>query len=66
MEKSYKDGIMDAIRITSRWKNLGVHPSIVNTILKQLEDLLESPENSDKTKQTDITNVQNKSQENND
>lgn len=57
---------MDAIRITSRWKNLGVHPSIVNTILKQLEDLLESPENSDKTKQTDITNVQNKSQENND
>lgn len=40
MTKSYEDGIIDAIEIVSHWRYLGIHPSMIESILTQLNKLL--------------------------
>jgi hypothetical protein len=63
LTKSYQDGIIDAYLIVKKWEYVGIQPSIVDTILKQLSDLL-PPEKI--INLNNITNEPKKSLENGD
>lgn len=60
MTKSYEQGIIDAYNIVDKWSNIGIHPSIINTIKLQLLHLLPPEHEFLKNK---ITNKPKKSQE---
>lgn len=66
MTKSYIDGIIDAIEIVSKWKNIGVHPSIIDSILKELNGILTTAQNEHQMVLLDITMESKKSRESQD
>lgn len=66
LTKSYEDGIIDAIEIVSKWKGIGIHPSIINSILKELNDILTTAQASHQMVLLDITNESKKSRESQD
>ena len=66
LTKSYIDGIIDAIEIVSKWKNIGIHPSIINSILKELNDILSTAQASHQMVLLDITMEDKKSRESQD
>lgn len=66
LTKSYIDGIIDAIEIVSKWKGIGIHPSIIDSILKELNDILSTAQASHQMVLLDITNESKKSRESQD
>lgn len=66
MTKSYIDGIIDAIEIVSKWKGIGIHPSIINSILKELNGILSTAQNEHQMVLLDITMEDKKSRESQD
>lgn len=66
LTKSYIDGIIDAIEIVSKWKGLGLHPSIIDSILRDLNAILTAAQNEHQMVLLDITMEDKKSRESQD
>lgn len=57
MTKSYIDGIIDAIEIVSKWKGIGIHPSIIDSILRDLNNLLSTAQEPDSQHQISLFDI---------